>query len=119
MNYILTREDIERGKRIRFMRKKRGLTQADVAREMKVSITAVSGWEAGKRLSVKHWHGLCQLLHIPCEVIGEKSSVFSDARKFQVSFLRQLELCPHCQQKVEEAINLYYEENDLPQKKIV
>ncbi len=117
--YTLTQEDIERGKRICFLRKRRGLTQADIARELKVSVNTVSGWEAGKRISVKHRHGLCLLLHIPCEVIGEEPSLFTDPRNFQINILRQLELCPRCQRKVEEAINLYYEVNDLSQKKTV
>ena len=101
------------------LRMQAGLTQADLAGEMKVSVNTVSGWEAGKRLSVKHWHRLCMLLQIPCEVTGEESAGLTDARKFQVSFLRKLELCPHCQQKVEESIDLYYGEKDLPQKKTV
>ncbi len=119
MGYICTPEDIKRGKRIRLLRMQRGLTQADVARALKVSVNAVSGWEAGKRLSVKHWHELCLLFQIPCEVIGEEASNFTDARKYQINFLRQLDLCPRCQQKVEEAIELHYEEKDPSQKKIV
>ena len=119
MTYICTPEDSKRGKRIRLLRMQAGLTQADLARELKVSVNTVSGWEAGKRPSVKHWHRLCLFFHIPCDVIGETTSVLTDPHRFQLSFLKQLELCPHCRQKVEEAIDLYYEEKDLSQKKIV
>ncbi len=97
----------------------RGLTQADVAVALKVSGNTVSGWEAGKGLSVKHWHDLCLLLKIPCEVMGEESSNFTDGYKFQINFLRQLGLCAHCNQKVEEAIDRYYGERDTFQKKRV
>ena len=119
MKYISTPEDIKRGKRIRLLRMQHGLTQADLARELKVSVTTVCGWEAGKRISVKHWHELCRLFGIPCDVIGEESSGLTDDLKFQVNFLKQLGLCHDCQQKVEEAIELYYGERDPFQKSVV
>ena len=111
MDFICTSEDSKRGNRIRLLRMQHGMTQADLAGEMKVSVNTVSGWEAGKRPSVKHWHMLCQFFRIPCDVIGEASSALTDAHRFQISFLKQLGLCADCQQKVEEAIDLYYGEN--------
>ena len=119
MTYTCTPEDIKRGKRIRLLRMQHGLTQADLAGELKVSVTTVCGWEAGKRISVKHWHELCRLFGIPCDVIGEESSGLTDDRKFQINFLKQLELCDSCQQKVEEAIDRYYGAKDPSQEKVV
>ena len=119
MSYTLTSEDIKRGKRIRLLRMQHGMTQADLARELKVSVATVCGWEAGKRISVKHWHELCRLFRIPCDVIGEESSGLTDDRKFQINFLKQLGLCHECQQKVEEAVELYYSGKDPYQKNAV
>ena len=119
MRYICTPEDIKRGKRIRLLRVQHGMTQADLARELNVSVATVCGWEAGKKISVKHWHELCRLFGIPCDVIGGESSCLTGDRKFQINFLRQLELCPHCQQKVEEAIELYYGEKDPSRENVV
>ena len=116
MQYKCELSDIKRGKLIRYCRKQLGMTQADLARKLGVSVTAVYDWERGRKPSVKHWYRLCRELHIPCELLEEDLSDFFSARKVQLAFLRRLDLPPDVQQKLEEAITVYYGEDEpLPE----
>lgn len=67
MEHLYTADDKKRGKLIRYYRIKRGLTQADLARKLHVSVNTVWDWEQGRKPSVKHLHQLCQELQIPQE----------------------------------------------------
>ena len=107
----LTTEDIERGKRIRMFRELLGLTQEDLAKRLNVSLNTVCGWEKGKGITVKHKYSLYQVLHISLEMLDGNPSDLINARDLQMTYLRRLDLCPDCQRKIEEAIELYYKEN--------
>ena len=113
MDYECTREDVERGKRIRMFRTEMGLTQTELAERLQISVNTLSGWENGRRMSVKHRYQFCQELHISPDLLGDGLSDLAGARKFQLTFLRQLKLCKDCEQKVEVAINQYYGETNL------
>ena len=67
MEHLYTADDKKRGKLIRYYRIKQGLTQADLARKLGVSVNTVWDWEQGRKPSVKHLHQLCQVLQIPQE----------------------------------------------------
>ena len=112
----LTQEDIARGRLIRVARMRKGMTQAEAASELGVSVNTLIGWEKGKRPSVKHWHLICQYFQIPCEALDEELSAAARAETIQVSVLKQLELCKDCERKVAEAISQYYAEDESPQK---
>lgn len=113
-NYTLT--DKHRGRLIRYFRKLRGMTQTDLALRLGVSVTTVYDWEKGARPSVKHWYSLCQELQIPPELQKAGLSDSFSSKKIQMEFVKQLHLSPEVQQILEDAIDLYYEE-DEPLKK--
>lgn len=112
MSKECTAEDIERGKRLRLLREQTGQTQAEAADRAGVSTNTFNGWEHGKKISVKNKYNLCKEYHVPYEVLGESTAGLISARTFQMTYLRKLGLCPVCEQKVEEAINRYYDEKD-------
>ena len=115
MEHLYTADDKKRGKLIRYYRIKRGLTQADLARKLGVSVNTVWDWEQGRKPSVKHLHQLCQVLQIPQEWLELDLADPCNAKKIQFALLRRLNLSPETQQILEEAINQYYgEEVPLP-----
>lgn len=82
---------------------------------MKVSSVREYEWEKGAKPSVKNWHKLCQILKMPLEWLDEDLSDPINSRRMQTAFLRRLDLSPEDQQKLEEALNRYYEtEKPLP-----
>lgn len=117
MEHLYTADDKKRGKLIRYYRIKRGLTQADLARKLGVSVNTVWDWEQGRKPSVKHLHQLCQVLQIPQEWLELDLADPCNAKKIQFALLRRLNLSPETQQILEEAINQYYGE-DIPLPKI-
>ena len=115
MKHQYTESDIIRGKAIQYYRRQAGLTQAELAMMMKVSSVREYEWEKGAKPSVKNWHKLCQILKMPLEWLDEDLSDPINSRRMQTAFLRRLDLSPEDQQKLEEAINRYYEtEKPLP-----
>ena len=115
MKYQYTESDIIRGKAIQYYRRQAGLTQAELAMEVKVSPIREYEWEKGAKPSVKNWHKLCQILKMPLEWLDEDLSDPINSRRMQTAFLRRLDLSPEDQQKLEEALNRYYEtEKPLP-----
>ena len=115
MKHQYTESDIIRGKAIQYYRRQAGLTQAELAMMMKVSSVRVYEWEKGAKPSVKNWHKLCQVLKMPLEWLDEDLSDPINSRRMQTAFLRRLDLSPEDQQKLEEALNRYYEtEKPLP-----
>lgn len=115
MKHQYTESDIIRGKAIQYYRRQAGLTQAELAMEVKVSPIREYEWEKGAKPSVKNWHKLCQVLKMPLEWLDEDLSDPINSRRMQTAFLRQLDLSPEDQQKLEEALNRYYEtEKPLP-----
>ena len=115
MKHQYTESDIIRGKAIQYYRRQAGLTQAELAIKLKVSPIRVYEWEKGAKPSVKNWHKLCQVLKMPLEWLDEDLSNPINSRRMQTAFLRRLDLSPEDQQKLEEALNRYYEtEKPLP-----
>ena len=115
MEHLYTADDKKRGKLIRYYRIKRGLTQADLARKLGVSVNTVWDWEQGRKPSVKHLHQLCQVLQIPQEWLELDLADPCNAKKIQFALVRRLNLPPETLQILEEAINQYYgEEVPLP-----
>ncbi len=115
MKHQYTESDIIRGKAIQYYRRQAGLTQAELAMEIGVSSIREYEWEKGAKPSVKNWHKLCQILKMPLEWLDEDLSDPINSRRMQTAFLRQLDLSPEDQQKLEEALNRYYEtEKPLP-----
>lgn len=115
MKHQYTESDIIRGKAIQYYRRQAGLTQAELAMMMKVSSVREYEWEKGAKPSVKNWHKLCQILKMPLEWLDEDLSDPINSRRMQTAFLRRLDLSPEDQQKLEEALNRYYEtEKPLP-----
>ena len=115
MKHQYTESDIIRGKAIQYYRRQAGLTQAELAMEVKVSPIREYEWEKGAKPSVKNWHKLCQILKMPLEWLDEDLSDPINSRRMQTAFLRRLDLSPEDQQKLEEALNRYYEtEKPLP-----
>ena len=114
MNQLRTKGtlNIQRGRRIRVLRAQRGMTQANLAEKLHVSVNAVSGWENGKAISIKHKYSLCQELNISPEVLDGDVDDLANTREFQITFLRRLNLPPDIQERLEKAINLYYEGNE-------
>ena len=115
MKHQYTESDIIRGKAIQYYRRQAGLTQAELAMEVGVSSIREYEWEKGAKPSVKNWHKLCQILKMPLEWLDEDLSDPINSRRMQMAFLRRLDLSPEDQQKLEEALNRYYEtEKPLP-----
>ena len=115
MKHQYTESDIIRGKAIQYYRRQAGLTQAELAIKLKVSPIREYEWEKGAKPSVKNWHKLCQILKMPLEWLDEDLSDPINSRRMQTAFLRRLDLSPEDQQKLEEALNRYYEtEKPLP-----
>ena len=115
MKHQYTGSDIIRGKAIQYYRRQAGLTQAELAMEIGVSSIREYEWEKGAKPSVKNWHKLCQILKMPLEWLDEDLSDPINSRRMQTAFLRRLDLSPEDQQKLEEALNRYYEtEKPLP-----
>ena len=115
MKHQYTESDIIRGKAIQYYRRQAGLTQAELAMEVGVSSIREYEWEKGAKPSVKNWHKLCQELKMPLELLDEDLSDPINSRRMQTAFLRRLDLAPEDQQKLEEALNRYYEtEKPLP-----
>jgi transcriptional regulator with XRE-family HTH domain len=115
MKHQYTESDIIRGKAIQYYRRQAGLTQAELAMEVGVSSIREYEWEKGAKPSVKNWHKLCQILKMPLEWLDEDLSDPINSRRMQTAFLRRLDLSPEDQQKLEEALNRYYEtEKPLP-----
>lgn len=115
MKHQYTESDIIRGKAIQYYRRQAGLTQAELAMEVGVSSIREYEWEKGAKPSVKNWHKLCQILKMPLEWLDEDLSDPINSRRMQTVFLRRLDLSPEDQQKLEEALNRYYEtEKPLP-----
>ena len=115
MKHQYTESDIIRGKAIQYYRRQAGLTQAELAMEVNVSSIRVYEWDKGAKPSVKNWHKLCQVLKMPLEWLDEDLSDPINSRRMQTAFLRRLDLSPEDQQKLEEALNRYYEtEKPLP-----
>ena len=115
MKHQYTESDIIRGKAIQYYRRQAGLTQAELAMEVNVSSIREYEWEKGAKPSVKNWHKLCQVLKMPLEWLDEDLSDPINSRRMQTAFLRRLDLSPEDQQKLEEALNRYYEtEKPLP-----
>lgn len=115
MKHQYTESDIIRGKAIQYYRRQAGLTQAELAMEVGVSSIREYEWEKGAKPSVKNWHKLCQILKMPLEWLDEDLSDPINSRRLQTAFLRRLDLSPEDQQKLEEALNRYYEtEQPLP-----
>ena len=115
MKHQYTESDIIRGKAIQYYRRQAGLTQAELAMEIGVSSIREYEWEKGAKPSVKNWHKLCQILKMPLEWLDEDLSNPINSRRMQTAFLRRLDLSPEDQQKLEEALNRYYEtEKPLP-----
>lgn len=115
MKHQYTESDIIRGKAIQYYRRQAGLTQAELAMEIGVSSIREYEWEKGAKPSVKNWHKLCQVLKMPLEWLDEDLSNPINSRRMQTAFLRRLDLSPEDQQKLEEALNRYYEtEKPLP-----
>ena len=115
MKHQYTESDIIRGKAIQYYRRQAGLTQAELAMEIGVSSIREYEWEKGAKPSVKNWHKLCQVLKMPLEWLDEDLSDPINSRRMQMAFLRRLDLSPEDQQKLEEALNRYYEtEKPLP-----
>ena len=115
MKHQYTESDIKRGKTIQYYRRQAGLTQAELAMEVGVSSIREYEWEKGAKPSVKNWHKLCQILKMPLEWLDEDLSDPINSRRMQTAFLRRLDLSPEDQQKLEEALNRYYEtEKPLP-----
>ena len=115
MKHQYTESDIIRGKAIQYYRRQAGLTQAELAMEIGVSSIREYEWEKGAKPSVKNWHKLCQVLKMPLEWLDEDLSDPINSRRMQTAFLRRLDLSPEDQQKLEEALNRYYEtEKPLP-----
>ena len=115
MKHQYTESDIIRGKAIQYYRRQAGLTQAELAMEVKVSPIREYELEKGAKPSVKNWHKLCQVLKMPLEWLDEDLSDPINSRRMQTAFLRRLDLSPEDQQKLEEALNRYYEtEKPLP-----
>lgn len=115
MKHQYTESDIIRGKAIQYYRRQAGLTQAELAMEVKVSPIREYEWEKGAKPSVKNWHKLCQVLKMPLEWLDEDLSDPINSKRMQTAFLRRLDLSPEDQQKLEEALNRYYEtEKPLP-----
>ena len=115
MKHQYTESDIIRGKAIQYYRRQAGLTQAELAMEVNVSSIREYEWEKGAKPSVKNWHKLCQILKMPLEWLDEDLSDPINSRRMQMTFLRRLDLSPEDQQKLEEALNRYYEtEKPLP-----
>ena len=115
MKHQYTESDIIRGKAIQYYRRQVGLTQAELAMEIGVSSIREYEWEKGAKPSVKNWHKLCQILKMPLEWLDEDLSDPINSRRMQTAFLRRLDLSPEDQQKLEEALNRYYEtEKPLP-----
>ena len=115
MKHQYTESDIKRGKAIQYYRRQAGLTQAELAMEVKVSPIREYEWEKGAKPSVKNWHKLCQILKMPFEWLDEDLSDPINSKRMQTAFLRRLGLSPEDQQKLEEALNRYYEiEKPLP-----
>ena len=115
MKHQYTESDIKRGKTIQYYRRQAGLTQAELAMEVNVSSIREYEWEKGAKPSVKNWHKLCQILKMPLEWLDEDLSDPINSRRMQTAFLRRLDLSPEDQQKLEEALNRYYEtEKPLP-----
>ena len=115
MKHQYTESDIIRGKAIQYYRRQAGLTQAELAMKVKVSPIREYEWEKGAKPSVKNWHKLCQVLKMPLEWLDEDLSDPINSRRMQTAFLRRLDLSPEDQQKLEEALNRYYEtEKPLP-----
>lgn len=115
MKHQYTESDIIRGKAIQYYRRQAGLTQAGLAMEIGVSSIREYEWEKGAKPSVKNWHKLCQILKMPLEWLDEDLSDPINSRRMQTAFLRRLDLSPEDQQKLEEALNRYYEtEKPLP-----
>ena len=115
MKHQYTESDIKRGKAIQYYRRQAGLTQAELAMEVGVSSIREYEWEKGAKPSVKNWHKLCQVLKMPLEWLDEDLSDPINSRRMQTAFLRRLDLSPEDQQKLEEALNRYYEtEKPLP-----
>lgn len=117
MKHQYTESDIIRGKAIQYYRRQAGLTQAELAMEVGVSSIREYEWEKGAKPSVKNWHKLCQILKMPLEWLDEDLSDPINSRRMQTAFLRRLDLSPEDQQKLEEALNRYYEtEKPLPKE---
>ena len=115
MKHQYTESDIIRGKAIQYYRRQAGLTQAELAMEVGVSSIREYEWEKGAKPSVKNWHKLCQILKMPLEWLDEDFSDPINSRRMQTAFLRRLDLSPEDQQKLEEALDRYYEtEKPLP-----
>ena len=69
------------GKFIVKLRKKKGISQADLAKEMQKSVKTIEKWEMGKRLpSILDLENLCFILNTTLNELlgGEKSNMVDD-----------------------------------------
>ena len=118
MNYNVSVSDKKRGSLIRYLRRKLGMTQADLAMKVGVSVNTVCDWEKGRKPSVKHWYLLCQELDMPTGLLDADLSEPNISWKEQVALLKQLPLSPEALETLEKALNLYYNEvepvQDIP-----
>ena len=90
----------------------KGLTQADLAARVGMSVIAISNIETGKcKPSIRHWLRICKVLEIPYDLILDEEDAAHPAKqgRFELDYLRRARLCPACQQKLEEAIHRWYE----------
>ena len=88
------------------------MTQTDLALKIGVSVNTVCDWEKGRKPSVKHWHLLCQVLDLPSGLLDDDLSDSNISRKEQMVLLKRLPLTPEDLKTVENAINLYYSEDE-------
>ena len=107
-----TLADNYRGKLIRYYRRLAGMTQTDLALKRGVSATRVHDWEKGARPSVRNWYNLCRELQIPPELQKAGLSNSFSSKEAQMEFLKQLHLSPDVARILEEAITMYYEEDE-------
>ena len=112
-SYAITMFDEKRGWLIRYLREQLGMTQADLARKLGVSVNTVCDWEQGRKPSVKNWYRLSRELNISRELLEADLSDSFSAKKVQIALLRKLDIPPEIQQIIEEAIIRYYGEEPL------
>lgn len=110
MNY--SQSDKKRGMLIRYYRRLRGLTQAELAVRVDVSCNAVYEWEKGAKPTVKHWSALCRELDMPPDYLDMDMCTPVSEGNVQFALLRQLGLPSDIQQELEKAIERYYREEE-------
>lgn len=66
---------MEMSRKIKDLRKKKGLSQLELAEKLVVSRQAVSGWEAGtSRPSIENLQSLSRLFNIPLEMLLDNTA---------------------------------------------